>query len=90
MFLDRPMSAMNTSIYWVEYIAKYGNVLQSPALKLHWYQRYLLDVYAFLLVVIITVLYVVLFILRKFKRLLFGSRAGAKKDNIAMKSKKNK
>lgn len=84
------MSAMNTSVYWVEYVAKYGNVLQSPALKLHWCQRYLLDIYAFLLVVIVTVLYVVLFILRKFKRLLFGSRVCAKKDNIAMKSKKNK
>jgi len=90
VFLDRPTSALDTSIYWVEYIAKYGNVLQSPALNLHWWQQDLLDIYAFILVVIITVLYIALFILRKLKKLLFGSRTCAKKDNAAVKSKKNK
>jgi len=81
---------MNTSVFWVEYIAKYGNVLRSPALNLYWWQQCLLDVYAFIFVVIITVLYIALFILRKLKKLLFGSRACAKKDNAAIKSKKNK
>ncbi|TGZ48116.1 UDP-glucuronosyltransferase [Temnothorax longispinosus] len=50
----------------------------------------LLDVYAFIFVVVITVLYIALFILRKLKNLLFGSHTCAKKDNAAMKSKKNK
>jgi len=89
LFLDRPLNALNTSAYWVEYIAKYGNVLQSPAINLYWWQQCLLDVYAFILAVIITVFYVVLFIFRKLKKLLFGLR-NTKKDNIAMKSKKNK
>lgn len=90
LFLDRPMSALNTSVYWVEYVAKHKNILQSPALDLYWWQLCLLDVYAFILAVIITVLYIALFILRKLKKLLFGSRTCAKKDNAAMKSKKNK
>ncbi|TGZ54174.1 UDP-glucosyltransferase 2-like isoform X1 [Temnothorax longispinosus] len=89
-FLDRPTSALNTSVFWVEYIAKYGNILQSPALNLYWWQQCLLDVYAFIFVVVITVLYIALFILRKLKNLLFGSHTCAKKDNAAMKSKKNK
>lgn len=90
MYLERPSSALNTSIFWVEYIAKYGNVLKSPATRLHWWQRNLLDVYAFISLVIIAVLYLALFILRTLKKLLFGSRTCAKKDNVAIKSKKNK
>jgi len=74
----------------VEYVAKYGNVLQSPAVNLYWWQQRLLDVYAFILAIIITIFYLVLFIFRKLKKHLFGLRACAKKDNAAMKSKKNK
>lgn len=90
LFLDRPMSALNTSIFWVEYVAKYGNVLQSPAINLYWWQRNLLDVYVFILAVIITALCIVLFILRKLKNLLFGSPVCAKKNSAVIKSKKNK
>jgi len=89
LFLDRPISPLNASIYWVEYIAKYGNMLQSPALQLNWWQRNLLDIYAFIFVVIVTVLCIVLFILRKLGRLLFGSHACAKKS-AAFNLKKNK
>jgi len=69
---------------------KYGNVLQSPAINLYWWQQCLLDVYAFILTIIITVFYLVLFIFRKLKKLLFGLRINAKKDNVATESKKNK
>ncbi|XP_029165274.1 UDP-glucuronosyltransferase 2A3-like [Nylanderia fulva] len=87
-FLDRPTSALNTSIFWVEYVAKYGNVLQSPALNLNCWQRNLLDVYAFIFAVVVSALGIVLFVLCKLKNLLFGSRK--KKDSAAAKSKKNK
>ncbi|EFN87669.1 UDP-glucuronosyltransferase 2B13 [Harpegnathos saltator] len=89
LFLDRPMSALDTAIYWVEYAAKYGNFLQSPAVRFSWWQRRLLDVYAFLLFVVSAVLLAALFILRKIKRLLFGLRVYAK-DSTVIKSKKNK
>ncbi|XP_011266198.2 UDP-glucuronosyltransferase 1-9 [Camponotus floridanus] len=88
LFNDRPMDALNTSIFWVEYIAKYGNVLQSPAIDLYWWQLNLLDVYAFIVAVIIVALFIVLFVLRKLKNLLFGSPA--RKDSAAIKFKKNK
>ncbi|KYN31800.1 UDP-glucuronosyltransferase 1-9 [Trachymyrmex septentrionalis] len=89
LFLDRPMSALDTAIFWVEYVGKFGNVLQSPGIKLTWWQRNLVDIYAFIFIVIIIVLYIALFILRKLKKLLFGSRACAK-NNAALKLKKNK
>lgn len=90
LFIDRPIDALNTSIFWIEYIAKYGNVLQSPAIDLYWWQVNLLDVYAFIVAVIIIALCIVLFVLRKLKNLLFGSSACAKKDSAAIKFKKNK
>ncbi|XP_020282468.1 UDP-glucuronosyltransferase-like [Pseudomyrmex gracilis] len=87
MFVDRPTSPLNTAIFWVEYIAKYGSVLQSPAIRLYWWQRELLDIFAFILLVTITVFFIVSFIFRKLPKLLFGSRA---KDSVEIKSKKNK
>ncbi|XP_025159918.1 UDP-glucuronosyltransferase isoform X2 [Harpegnathos saltator] len=89
LFLDRPMNALDTAIYWVEYVVKHGNFLQSPAMHLSWWQHHLLDVYAFLLFVVSAVLLAALFILRKIKRLLFGTRA-CTKDSAAVKSKKDK
>ncbi|XP_025262697.1 UDP-glucuronosyltransferase 1-3-like [Camponotus floridanus] len=88
LFVDRPMSALNTSIFWIEYIGKHGNVLQSPAIDLYWWQLNLLDVYAFIVAVIIIALCIVLFVLRKLKNLLFG--LPARKDSAAIKLKKNK
>ncbi|XP_011141917.2 UDP-glucuronosyltransferase 2B19 [Harpegnathos saltator] len=88
LFLDRPMSALDTAIYWVEYAVKYGNFLQSPAMRLSWWQRYLLDVYAFLLLVVSAVLLTALFILWKIKRLLPEPHVYAK-DSAAVESKKN-
>jgi len=55
---------------------------------LYWWQLNLLDVYAFIIVVIIIVLCIVLFVLRKLKNLLFGSPA--RKDSAVIKFKKNK
>ncbi|XP_011056896.1 PREDICTED: UDP-glucuronosyltransferase 1-9-like [Acromyrmex echinatior] len=90
LFLDRPMKPLDTAIFWVEYVTKFRNVLQSPGIKLNWWQRNLVDIYVFIFTVISIVFYIALFILRKLMKLLFGSRTCAKKDNAAMKLKKNK
>ncbi|XP_017754843.1 PREDICTED: UDP-glucuronosyltransferase 2B1-like [Eufriesea mexicana] len=59
-FLDRPLSAEETAVYWVEYIARHGaNVLRSPAMDLTWWQLYLVDVYVFLLVAALAVTYLI-------------------------------
>lgn len=64
-FLDRPMNALDTAIYWIEYVIKYGNdSLRSPAIDLTWVQLYLVDVFIFLLLCITIIIIVVIFIAR--------------------------
>lgn len=60
-FMDRPLSAADTAIYWVEYIIKHGaNALRSPAMDLTWWQVELLDVVAFILIATIAALYIIM------------------------------
>ncbi|XP_051160986.1 UDP-glucosyltransferase 2-like [Leptopilina boulardi] len=51
IFKDRALSAKDTAIYWIEYIIKNGpNSLKSPTPSPLWYQTEFLDIYAFLLI----------------------------------------
>ncbi|XP_015110869.1 UDP-glucuronosyltransferase [Diachasma alloeum] len=59
LFFDRPMNAIDTAVYWVEYTAKHGTVLKSPATELTWWQFYLLDVYGFILSSLLLTLYII-------------------------------
>lgn len=86
LFKDRPMTALETSIYWTEYVARHGNVLQSPAIHLNWFQRNLVDVYGFIALCVLGVLAVLVVILKTVKKLLFGSKVCRK----SKESKKNK
>lgn len=63
-FNDRPMSPLDTATYWIEYVVRHGNALQSPAIHLPWWQRNLLDVYATIILGIVIVLGIVFLILR--------------------------
>ncbi|KAF6213836.1 hypothetical protein GE061_011558 [Apolygus lucorum] len=49
-FLDRPMSAMDTAVYWTEYVIRHKGAphLRSPARWMTWYEYYNLDVIAIL------------------------------------------
>ncbi|XP_014479946.1 PREDICTED: UDP-glucuronosyltransferase 2B15-like isoform X2 [Dinoponera quadriceps] len=89
LFVDRPMSALDTAIFWVEYVGRNGNILQSPIIRLYWWQRNLLDLYAFSLFVVIAVLLILRFILRKIKTFLFGSYMDIKKEIAEFTKKKN-
>lgn len=89
LFLDRPMSAMDTAIYWVEYTARHGNILKSPATKLSWWEYYLIDVYGLVLLCIAVVLYITKFILKLLWRLVC-SRKSSQAKSTAAKAKKNK
>lgn len=55
IFHDRPMSAIDTAVYWVEYVIRHKGAhhLHSPAVDLKWYQYYLLDIVAFFTSVIL-------------------------------------
>ncbi|XP_066247354.1 UDP-glycosyltransferase UGT5-like isoform X2 [Euwallacea similis] len=47
-YKDRPLSPMETAVYWVEYVIRHKGAprLSSAAKYLKWYQYYLLDVFA--------------------------------------------
>ena len=50
LFKDRPMTAMDTATYWVEYVIRNGGApLRSPALDLPWWQIHSLDIFAFII-----------------------------------------
>ncbi|XP_036145257.1 UDP-glycosyltransferase UGT5 [Monomorium pharaonis] len=64
-FLDRPLNAIDTANFWIEYVVKYGeNSLRSPAMDLSWWQLYLIDVIGFLVFCFVIVIAIVVFIIR--------------------------
>ncbi|XP_050432597.1 UDP-glucosyltransferase 2-like isoform X2 [Adelges cooleyi] len=60
-FKDRPMTPAESVIYWTEYVLRHKGAphLRSQALNLTWYQYYLLDVIAAILVILSVILYVI-------------------------------
>lgn len=51
LFRDRPMTPIDTSAYWIEYIIRNGpNSLRAPPMDMPWWQIELLDIGAFLLI----------------------------------------
>ncbi|XP_020804449.1 UDP-glucuronosyltransferase 2B20-like [Drosophila serrata] len=52
---DRPQEPRRTAVYWIEYVIRYGGAphMRSAGLDLNWFQFYLLDVIAFVVVVFI-------------------------------------
>ncbi|XP_032518195.2 UDP-glycosyltransferase UGT5-like [Danaus plexippus] len=59
MWHDRPMNALETAIYWIEYVARYNGSpnMGAPSVKVPWYQQLQLDVLAFIFIVFYIVMY---------------------------------
>ena len=58
IFKDKPMTPMETLVYWVEHVMKYGSDhLISPAIHMPWYTYWCIDVAGFLVCVCFMVLY---------------------------------
>ncbi|XP_033219242.1 UDP-glucuronosyltransferase 2B31-like [Belonocnema kinseyi] len=87
LYYDRNMSPKDTAVFWTEYVLRHGNVLRSPAADLKWYQIQLLDVYGFILFTTLLVLYVALFIIRIFLKIIFRAKRGDK-DGLLSKKRK--
>ncbi|XP_044259861.1 UDP-glycosyltransferase UGT5-like [Tribolium madens] len=60
IFHDRPVTPMETAVYWIEYVIRNGGAphLRVGALDLPWYRYFLLDVIAFITILSIIVLYI--------------------------------
>lgn len=65
-FRDRPMTAQQTAVYWVEYVIRHGGAphLRSPALDLSLLQYHLLDVYGVLVIFVITSIWLLMYTVR--------------------------
>ncbi|XP_028134383.2 UDP-glycosyltransferase UGT5-like [Diabrotica virgifera virgifera] len=68
LFHDRPIKPMDLAIYWTEYIAKHKRAphLRVAGLDLSWYQYFLLDVIAFIVIVVVIVFTTIYVLCRKF------------------------
>ncbi|CAH1160293.1 unnamed protein product [Phaedon cochleariae] len=58
-FKDRPLSPMDTAIYWIEYVAKYRGAphMRTAAVSMPAYQYLLIDVIAFIALIVISFSY---------------------------------
>ncbi|XP_002733013.2 UDP-glucuronosyltransferase 2B15-like [Saccoglossus kowalevskii] len=53
---DKPMSASDTAVFWIEHVIKHGGQhLRAEAFNLNFSQYFLMDVFAFLFIALITV-----------------------------------
>ncbi|KAL4091365.1 hypothetical protein QTP88_026067 [Uroleucon formosanum] len=64
IFHDRPMSALDTAVYWMEYVIRHKGAhhLRTAAVKLTWYQYLLLDVFLFIITILLLLIYICYFI----------------------------
>jgi glucuronosyltransferase len=62
-FKDRPMSALDTAVFWIEYVIrnKGADFMKNPAIQLSWSAYNMLDVYGFLLIVFVTIMFVIFY-----------------------------
>lgn len=85
LFRDRPMSATKTVNFWVEYVIRNGpNALKSPAIDLYWWEIALLDVYSFILLCFLLIIYLAILI-AKYAFCIFFRTSG----NLQAEKKKN-
>ncbi|XP_043467685.1 UDP-glycosyltransferase UGT5-like [Leptopilina heterotoma] len=88
LYKDRPMTPQETVAFWVEYVLRHGPVLRSPAVNLSWWQVELLDVYGFILLVLLLALFVILLLIRILIKSIFSSNN--KSNSEKLRSKKTK
>ncbi|KAK9499200.1 hypothetical protein O3M35_002279 [Rhynocoris fuscipes] len=72
IFKDKPISPMDNAIYWIEYVIRHKGAphLRPAVLDLYWYQRLMLDVIAFYLLLIFLIVYILVKIIRLFFKLI--------------------
>jgi glucuronosyltransferase len=77
LFRDRPQTAMDTAIFWTEYVIRHRGAahLRSAAVDLPWYQYLLLDVQIFLMLIAVTCSFILYLAFKKLGTVLFLSIA---------------
>lgn len=75
IFKDRPMSPLDTAVYWVEYVIRHNGApqLRSVGADLPWYQYFLVDVAVILLFAMFTVLFLIIYVLKFVLHFIYSS-----------------
>lgn len=88
LYRDRPLTAMENAIYWIEYVIRHKGApqLHYPGIELNFIQQRSLDVMGFLLVLFYIVVKLIKFTLRK---LVSFCCAKKRVNNLSKQDKKN-
>ncbi|XP_069675715.1 UDP-glucosyltransferase 2-like [Periplaneta americana] len=86
LFRDRPQSALDTAIYWTEYVIRHRGAphLRSAALDLTWYQYLLLDVILSIIALMIALGFLVLYSFKIMLKLVTGNVSHAAVKNHSL------
>ena len=69
IYRDRPMTAPETSAFWIDHVIKYGSEhLKSAATELNWYSYFMIDIFLLLFLLIVVVVTLVCYCIRCLKR----------------------
>jgi glucuronosyltransferase len=90
LYRDRPMSALDTATYWIEYVIRHKGAphMRFPGIDMNFFQNHSLDVIAFLAIVIYLVCKLISFLV-KFLCCSSKSKVGSNKkfNNKKLKTK---
>ncbi|CAG7727488.1 unnamed protein product, partial [Allacma fusca] len=91
LFKDRPAKPVDTAVWWTEYVLRHDDLSSLKPLGIHqtWYERRLLDVWGFVFMILLSVLALALFVIKKVANLCVSSKS-SKSDKEPAKRKKNK
>jgi glucuronosyltransferase len=75
-FKDRPLSPLDTAVFWVEYVIRHNGApqLRIVGADLPWYQYYLVDVAIILFISFFAFLTVLVFVTKFIIRFIYGGR----------------
>ncbi|KAJ9601563.1 hypothetical protein L9F63_000306, partial [Diploptera punctata] len=87
IYKDQPLTPLQQAVFWTEYIIRHKGAphMRSAALDLTWYQYFLLDVIAVLILASLTILIILFVIIRAIFRLVCRKS----KPKLTSKKKKN-
>ncbi|XP_063902949.1 UDP-glycosyltransferase UGT5-like [Zophobas morio] len=74
-FKDRPMSALDTAVYWIEYVIRHNGAphLRSAGADLPWYQYYLIDVAIMIMCIVIFIAFIACVLLKLILHILYNN-----------------
>ncbi|XP_072948816.1 UDP-glycosyltransferase UGT5-like isoform X2 [Epargyreus clarus] len=81
-FKDRPMTPLETTIWWLEYVIRHegATFMKSEARNMSWFKYFMLDIYVVVITTMVVVTYLMVFAVKNITRLLgFNFKTNSKK-----------